>query len=269
MPSKKEGHWIFNQCLDILDLSICERNLESVLRRAVISLIIWQFAVSEDVLLRVFIFLHTQDLKWLGLVVVILNEGTFLISGWVISEASVQIEYLTHIFHEEDESTLAGRYYLIGVFFNRCEINLNIPILAHLERVRCLWELSWLWLNGKHHLFLGDVITSQVDTLVVIHEGRALSLTRSSTAISTTLVAALTLRLLLLIAALLVSAFLVTSFLITTTATAVSVATLTGALVISAVAVAERSGSGSESRAEKRDGHRLLCEHATQFVHLL
>ena len=107
MPAENYGKRVLSESLEVSHLSVGQIDSDHVLRGAFSSLILGDLAVGEAVsALGVAGLVHAEDFDWLGIFVMILNIGTLLVNLRVKREACVQIQDVTDILHQENESAL-------------------------------------------------------------------------------------------------------------------------------------------------------------------
>jgi hypothetical protein len=149
MPAENDGKRVFNESLEVFNLSVAEIDSDNVLRGAFASLILGDLAVGEAVgALGVAGLVHAEDFNWLGIFVMILNIGTLLVKLRVEREACVQIQDVTDILHQEDESALGVRQDLRALtLFDGGKVDLDVAILLDLISILLLLELCGLGLN--------------------------------------------------------------------------------------------------------------------------
>lgn len=172
MPAENDGKGVLSESLEVSHLSVGQIDSDHVLRGAFSSLILGDLAVGEAVsALGVAGLVHAEDFDWLGIFIVILNIGTLLVKLRVEGETSVQIQDVTDILHQEDESALGVRQDLRALtLFDGGKVDLDVAILLDLVSILLLLKLSRLGLNGKHHLVLHQVVPSEIDAFIVVHQ---------------------------------------------------------------------------------------------------
>ena len=80
MPAENYRKRVFNESLEVFHLSVAQIDSNHVLRGAFTSLILGDLAVGEAVsTLGVAGLIHAKDFYWLGIFVMILDIGTFLV----------------------------------------------------------------------------------------------------------------------------------------------------------------------------------------------
>ena len=139
MPTEDDGKRVFNESLEVSHLSVAQIDTDHVLRGAFASLSLGDLAVGKtEGALCVTGLVHAEDFDWLRIFVMILNIGTLLVKLGVERKASIQIQDVAEILHQEDESTLGISQNLRALtLLDGGEVDRDVAILLDLISI-CL-----------------------------------------------------------------------------------------------------------------------------------